>query len=108
LNINQHLLKRWLGVSGGYRAGDGGAHPDVAEVAVVGAPSRKWGETPVAFVVARGNATPDRAALIKWTNARVGKQQRIADIVWRQSLPRNANGKILKRELRAELAGAQY
>ncbi len=83
-------------------------HPDVAEVAVVGARSHRWGETPVAVVVARAGATADSAALIAWTNARVGKQQRIADVIWRDSLPRNANGKILKRELRAELARLQY
>ncbi|HXZ59105.1 MAG TPA: AMP-binding protein [Steroidobacteraceae bacterium] len=84
------------------------AHPDVAEVAVVAARSAKWGETPVAIVVARAGSTVDRQALIEWTNARVGKQQRIADVVWRSALPRNANGKVLKRELRAELAGREY
>ncbi len=83
-------------------------HPDIAEVAVVGARSRKWGETPVAVVVARPGSAPDRQALIDWTNERVGKQQRIADVVWRSALPRNANGKVLKRELRAELAGREY
>jgi len=83
-------------------------HPDVAEVAVVGVRSVKWGETPVAVVVARAGRATDSRALIEWTNARVGRQQRIADVVWRNTLPRNANGKILKRELRAELAGREY
>jgi acyl-CoA synthetase (AMP-forming)/AMP-acid ligase II len=41
--------------------------------------------------------------LIEWTNARLGKQQRIRSIVCRATLPRNANGKVLKRELRQEL-----
>jgi acyl-CoA synthetase (AMP-forming)/AMP-acid ligase II len=83
-------------------------HPDVAEVAVVAARSARWGETPVAVVVVKPDRSVDRQALIEWTNGRVGKQQRIADVVWRGSLPRNANGKILKRELRAELAGREY
>ncbi|HLJ38843.1 MAG TPA: class I adenylate-forming enzyme family protein [Steroidobacteraceae bacterium] len=83
-------------------------HPDVAEVAVVAARSARWGETPVAVVVAHAGRAPDTRALIEWTNARVGKQQRIADVVWRNTLPRNANGKILKRELRAELAAREY
>jgi acyl-CoA synthetase (AMP-forming)/AMP-acid ligase II len=83
-------------------------HPDVAEVAVVAARSRRWGETPVAVVVVKPDRSADRQALIEWTNARVGRQQRIADVVWRSALPRNANGKILKRELRAELAGREY
>ena len=40
--------------------------------------------------------------LVEWTNARVGKQQRISGAVWREGLPRNPNGKVLKRELRRE------
>jgi acyl-CoA synthetase (AMP-forming)/AMP-acid ligase II len=81
-------------------------HPDVAEVAVVGVPSERWGETPLAVVVPRAGASTDPAALVEWTNSRVGKQQRISGLVWRDSLPRNPNGKILKRELRAELTRA--
>ncbi len=84
------------------------SHPDVAEVAVVAARSKKWGETPVAIVVPKVGATPVAADLIGWTNQRVGKQQRITDVLWRDALPRNANGKILKRELRRELAGRVY
>ncbi|MGP8032920.1 MAG: class I adenylate-forming enzyme family protein [Steroidobacteraceae bacterium] len=84
------------------------SHPDVAEVAVVAARSARWGETPVAVVVTHAGRAPDKQALIDWTNARVGRQQRIADVVWRNTLPRNANGKILKRELRVELAGREY
>ena len=83
-------------------------HPEVAEVAVIAAPSQKWGETPVAVVVLRAGCRTDQAALLEWTNARVGKQQRLADILLRSALPRNANGKVLKRELRNELAGAGY
>jgi acyl-CoA synthetase (AMP-forming)/AMP-acid ligase II len=81
-------------------------HPDVAEVAVIAVPSEKWGETPLAVVVPRSGAQPDPAALAAWTNERVGRQQRVSGVVLRDSLPRNPNGKILKRELRAELARA--
>ncbi len=83
-------------------------HPEVVEVAVVGAPSSRWGETPVAVVVAAPGATPDGRQIRDWTNERVGKQQRIADVVFRAHLPRNPNGKILKRDLRAELAVRVY
>jgi acyl-CoA synthetase (AMP-forming)/AMP-acid ligase II len=81
-------------------------HPDVAEIAVIGVPSERWGETPLAVVVPRAGTQPDAAALTAWTNERVGRQQRISGVVLRDSLPRNPNGKILKRELRAEFARA--
>jgi acyl-CoA synthetase (AMP-forming)/AMP-acid ligase II len=80
------------------------AHPEVADVAVIGVRSLQWGETPVAVVVATQNALPAAESLVDWTNARVGKQQRIRAVVFRANLPRNANGKVLKRELRQELA----
>ncbi|HXA37275.1 MAG TPA: class I adenylate-forming enzyme family protein [Steroidobacteraceae bacterium] len=80
------------------------AHPGVADVAVVGVRSLQWGETPVAVVVAAQNPPLVAESLVEWTNARVGKQQRIRGVVFRASLPRNANGKVLKRELRHELA----
>ena len=82
-------------------------HPGVAQVAVVGVPSARWGETPLAVVVpGEGAARIEPPALVEWTNARVGRQQRIAGVVYVEELPRNANGKVLKRELRREFANA--
>ena len=77
-------------------------HPQVAEVAVIGVPDEKWGETPVAIVVPKpGVADPGLAGmLLTWTNERVGKRQRIREVRITTTLPRNPNGKILKRELR--------
>jgi acyl-CoA synthetase (AMP-forming)/AMP-acid ligase II len=75
-------------------------HPDVAEVAVVGVPSAQWGETPVAFVVPRDGATLDAEQLRTWANAKLGATQRISAVEIVESLPRNAIGKVLKRELR--------
>ena len=71
---------------------------------VIGVPSAKWGETPYAVVVPRPGATLDLSTLTEWTNARVGRQQRITGAALRESLPRNPNGKVLKRELRVEYA----
>jgi len=73
------------------------AHADVAEVAVVGVASDRWGETPVAFIVSRG---ADADTLRDWANARLGKTQRLASVVLVDALPRSAIGKVLKRELR--------
>lgn len=82
-------------------------HPLVAEIAVIGLKSQRWGETPVAIVVPRSTpASADAAAeeLREWINARVGKQQRVAGVALTNALPRNPNGKILKRELRETYA----
>jgi acyl-CoA synthetase (AMP-forming)/AMP-acid ligase II len=76
------------------------AHADVAEAAVVGVPSARWGETPVAFVVPRRRDPQLSKALLEWTNSRLGKTQRLAAIELVEALPRNAIGKVLKRELR--------
>ncbi|HYD87811.1 MAG TPA: class I adenylate-forming enzyme family protein [Vitreimonas sp.] len=72
-------------------------HPDVADVAVVGAPSAEWGETPVAFVVSRGASADELRA---FANERLGKTQRIAAVELIDDLPRSHIGKVLKRELR--------
>lgn len=77
-------------------------HPAIAECAVIGAPSERWGETPLALVVINAEHAISDAELLSWANAQLGKQQRISAIARRASLPRNANGKVLKRELRAE------
>ncbi|MDO9440282.1 MAG: 4-coumarate--CoA ligase, partial [Beijerinckiaceae bacterium] len=76
------------------------AHPDVVEAAVVAMPSEEWGETPAGFVVLKPGASVDAATLKAWLNERVGKFQRVAEIVFVETLPRSAIGKVLKRELR--------
>jgi acyl-CoA synthetase (AMP-forming)/AMP-acid ligase II len=87
-------------------------HPAVAEVAVVGVASERWGETPVAFVVAKVGAAPlcvpgiplrgqvTAIQLRDWANQRLGKTQRLAAVEIVDTLPRSAIGKVLKRELR--------
>lgn len=77
-------------------------HPLVAEAAVVGVASERWGETPVGFVVLRGPI--DHAELLQWINQRVGKMQRLAALNIVATLPRSAIGKVLKRELRDQFA----
>jgi len=75
-------------------------HGEIADAAVVGVPSRQWGETPIAFVVLLPGSTQTPAELLQWVNARVGKIQRLARLQIVDELPRNAIGKVLKRELR--------
>jgi acyl-CoA synthetase (AMP-forming)/AMP-acid ligase II len=71
-------------------------HPGVADCAVVGLPSEAWGETPVGFYAGDGDA----AEILDWFNARIGKTQRLSALEKVEELPRNAIGKVLKRELR--------
>ncbi len=75
------------------------AHPAVCEAAVIGAPSQRWGETPVGFVTLHDTAQVSAKELKEWANSKLGKMQRLADIRILAEMPRNAIGKILKREL---------
>jgi len=79
-------------------------HDVVSEVAVVGVPHEKWGETPLAVVVLAEGTSIASEELTAWVNGQVGKQQRVAATVFVDELPRNPNGKILKRELRTTFA----
>ncbi|TVQ86960.1 MAG: long-chain fatty acid--CoA ligase [Chromatiaceae bacterium] len=75
-------------------------HPAVAEAAVVGEAHRVHGEIPIAYVTAAGAATPDPAALRAWCRERLGRHEVPRRIEVLAALPRNAAGKVLKRELR--------
>jgi acyl-CoA synthetase (AMP-forming)/AMP-acid ligase II len=77
-------------------------HPAIAESAVVGIPSREWGETPAAFIVLRPEAHATADDLKAWLNSRVGKTQRLSFASVVDHLPRSSIGKVLKRQLRDE------
>ena len=83
-------------------------HEGVFDVAVIGMSSLTWGETPVALLVPEPNVVLDPAKVKDWANRQLGKQQRLADIILIDDLPRNPNGKILKRELREVFKGREY
>jgi long-chain acyl-CoA synthetase len=75
-------------------------HDAIKEAAVVGVPSRQWGETPIAFVVLKQGSAASAEEIRAWANERLGKTQRLASVELREALPRSAIGKVLKRELR--------
>ncbi|NEC69544.1 acyl-CoA synthetase [Streptomyces sp. SID9727] len=77
-------------------------HPAVAETAVVGLPDERWIEAVTAVVVLKGEATGDE--LIAHARERLAPFKAPKRVVFVDALPRNASGKILKRELRDRLA----
>ncbi len=76
-------------------------HPSVGEVAVVGVPDERWGETVKACVVAAPGASLDAAELIALCREHLAAYKRPTSVDVLEALPRNATGKVLRRELRA-------
>jgi long-chain acyl-CoA synthetase len=76
-------------------------HPAVREAAVVGEPDELHGEIPVAFVALKENTAATAADLRAWCRESLGRHEVPRKVFFRPELPKNAAGKILKRELRA-------
>ena len=76
-------------------------HPAVKEALVIGVPDPYRGESPRAFVTLSGDA--DGAELKAWLDARVGKHERVDQVVVRENLPKTMIGKLDRKALREEL-----
>jgi acyl-CoA synthetase (AMP-forming)/AMP-acid ligase II len=76
-------------------------HPDVLEVAVVGVPDQRLGEVARAYVIPAHGAAPSERQIIEWCRERLANFKVPRSITFVETLPRNASGKVLRRELRA-------
>ena len=77
------------------------SHESIADVAVVGVPSEKWGESPKAIVVLQPGADADPEGIIAFARERLARYKCPTSVDFTDVLPRNPSGKILKKDLRA-------
>ncbi|NIH81518.1 long-chain-fatty-acid--CoA ligase [Amycolatopsis viridis] len=84
------------------------AHPKIGEVALIGMPDERWGETPLAVIAPRaaGDA-PTAAELGEWCADRLARYKQPRHVAVVTALPRNPSGKVLKTQLRADRAAGK-
>jgi len=80
------------------------SHADVVEVAVIGQPSQKWGESPFAIVVPTSKAV-SAEAILDFCDGKLARFKLPKGVAFTDVIPRNANGKVLKRVLRESYPG---
>lgn len=76
-------------------------HPDIAEVAVIGVPDKRWGEAVKAVVAVKPGSPRDPQGILEFTRQRIAGYKLPKSVDFVDALPRNGTGKVLKRDLRA-------
>ncbi len=79
-------------------------HPGIADVAVIGQPSPRWGESPFA-IIARSDPTLTEDGVLSFCQGRIARFKQPRAVAFVDELPRNPSGKLLKHELRKRFPG---
>ena len=75
-------------------------HPDVVEAGVIGIPNDVWGESVKAFVVKKQGSVVTEETLIQFCKENLASYKKPKSIDFIDELPKNDNGKVLRRELK--------
>ncbi|MGZ5912062.1 MAG: acyl-CoA synthetase [Reyranella sp.] len=79
--------------------------PGIADAAIIGVPHERWGEVGMAIIVRKADQLLEEGDVIRHCLGRLAKFKVPQSVVFVDSLPRNATGKVLKRELRLQFVG---
>ena len=77
------------------------SHEDIADVAVIGVPNDKWGEAVMAYVVLKDGRKLSAEDVIEYARSKIARYKCPKTVEFIEALPRNASGKILRKDLRA-------
>lgn len=76
------------------------SHPKVADAAVIGIPHDTLGEMPKGFIVSKSNVTVSEKEILDFVKDKVAVYKRLGSVMIIDSIPKNATGKIMRRELK--------
>ena len=80
--------------------------PQVADAAIIGVPNERWGEVGMAIIVRKADQALEEGDVIRHCLGRLAKFKVPQAVTFVDVLPRNATGKVLKRELRVQFVGS--
>src|SRR6185436_2415035 len=80
--------------------------PQVADAAIIGVPNERWGEVGMAIIVRKPDQELGESDVIRHCLGKLAKYKVPQSVAFVDMLPRNATGKVLKRELRTQFVGS--